>query len=96
MGGYKRTGIANLLGIAAAIVSIGAGVYLLQSESASAETTVFDILMHGIGIYFIARGMWMAVELLGYEPVNMIKPKPKAESSSAPAPKAPPATTPNS
>ena len=52
-------------GIAAALVSIGAGIYLLQSESASADTTVFDILMHGIGAYFIARGLWM-FSSLGY------------------------------
>jgi multisubunit Na+/H+ antiporter MnhC subunit len=52
-----------LLGLAAAIVSVGAGIYLLQSESASAEATVFDVLMHGIGAYFIARGLWMGSAL---------------------------------
>ena len=49
----------NLLGVIAAIVSIVAGIYLLQSQSASAETTVFDAMMHGMGAYFIARGLWM-------------------------------------
>jgi hypothetical protein len=51
--------VKALVGIAAAVVSIGAGIYLLTSQSASEETTVFDALMHGIGAYFIARGLWM-------------------------------------
>lgn len=88
----QRTGLAKLLGIGAAVVSIGAGIYLLQSESASAETTVFDVLMHGIGIYFIARGMWMAVELLGYEPVGVLK----AKKTPPVAPAPPPAESPES
>lgn len=49
----------NVLGVVAAIVSVLAGIYLLQAQSASADTTVFDVLMHGIGAYFIARGVWM-------------------------------------
>jgi hypothetical protein len=55
--------IVGLAGIAAPIVSILAGLYLLQSQSASADTTVFDALMHGIGAYFVARGLWMAHSL---------------------------------
>ena len=43
------TGLGKLAGIAAAVVLIGAGIYLLTSQSASDETTVFDALMHGIG-----------------------------------------------
>ena len=50
----------KVLAVLAALVSIGAGIYLLGSESAAEEMTVFDILMHGIGAYFIARGLWMA------------------------------------
>lgn len=40
-----------------------AGIYLLTSESASQETTVFDTLMHGIGIYFLARGFQVLYSL---------------------------------
>jgi multisubunit Na+/H+ antiporter MnhC subunit len=50
--------VSKLFGGAAAIISIGAGLYLLTSSSASAEMTVFDLLMDGIGAYFIARGAW--------------------------------------
>ena len=52
------------VGVLAAVVSIGAGLYLLTSESASSETTVFDALMHGIGAYCIARGLWMLAVLI--------------------------------
>jgi hypothetical protein len=51
------------LGVIASLISIGAGIYLIGSESASAETTVFDALMHGIGAYFVARGCWMLYEM---------------------------------
>jgi hypothetical protein len=51
------------LGWLAATVAVIAGIYLLTSESASAETTVFDALMHGIGGYLIARGLWMMSSL---------------------------------
>ncbi len=54
---------STLAGVAAALVSIGAGIYLLSGESASADTTVFDILMHGIGAYCVARGLRMIREL---------------------------------
>jgi ABC-type thiamin/hydroxymethylpyrimidine transport system permease subunit len=47
----------------AAIVSILAGIYLLQSESAAEQATVFDALMHGIGAYLIARGLWMVASV---------------------------------
>ena len=57
------TGLGKLAGIAAAVVLIGAGIYLLTSQSASDETTVFDALMHGIGAYFIARGLWMITKM---------------------------------
>ena len=65
--GNNRTALAILIGIGAAIVSIGAGVYLLTHESASADSTVFDILMHGIGAYFVARGLWMVVEIIPFD-----------------------------
>jgi multisubunit Na+/H+ antiporter MnhC subunit len=56
-------GWSKLLGIVTAVVSIGAGIYLLLGESASEEMTVIDILMDGIGAYFIARGVWMLATL---------------------------------
>lgn len=55
-----RLNFAGFVGIAAVLLSIGAGIYLLQTQSAAEETTVFDALMHGMGAYFVARGLWMA------------------------------------
>ena len=56
--------MTRIVGIVAPVVCILAGLYLLTSESASAQATVFDSLMHGIGAYMIARGLWM-VHALG-------------------------------
>jgi hypothetical protein len=54
---------SSWLGVVASLISIGAGIYLLTSSSASPDTTVFDVLMHGIGAYCIARGVWMLHEM---------------------------------
>jgi hypothetical protein len=55
--------VTKLAGVVAFLVSIGAGIFLLMSGSASEDTTVFDAIMHGMGAYFIARGLWMVQEL---------------------------------
>jgi hypothetical protein len=47
----------------AVIASIGAGIYLLLSLWSSGPTTWFDVIGHGIGVYFIAKGLWMARSL---------------------------------
>ena len=44
---------SQAIGAIAASVSILAGAYLLTSQSASQQATVFDALMHGIGGYCI-------------------------------------------
>ena len=54
---------SKTLGVLAAVVSIVAGLYLLTSESAAQQATVFDALMHGIGGYCVARGLWMLATL---------------------------------
>jgi hypothetical protein len=42
----------------AAIVSVGAGLYLIGTQSA-ASNSIFNPLLHGIGAYFVARGLFM-------------------------------------
>ena len=72
---YER---ATWLGVVASLIAIGAGIYLLTSSSASPDTTVFDVLMHGIGGYCIARGVWMLHEMhavVAREPKNTSEPK---------------------
>jgi hypothetical protein len=56
--------VRALLGVLAALISMGGGLYLLTSGSASEELTVFDSLFRGVGAYLIARGLWMVVSLM--------------------------------
>jgi hypothetical protein len=55
---------SRLIGVLAALISIGGGLYLLTSGSTSEELTVFDALFRGVGAYIIARGLWMVASLL--------------------------------
>lgn len=54
----------HIIRYVAAAISVLAGLYLLTTSSASDQATVFDALMHGIGGYLIARGLWMVYELM--------------------------------
>jgi hypothetical protein len=49
--GYGVSSIAGL-------VAVGAGIYLLSRQSASGDTWL-EVVAHGVGIYFIARGLFM-------------------------------------
>lgn len=53
--------MGKLVDVAGAILCIGAGIYLLQYHAAGDSTTGtnwFEILGHGMGIYFIGRGLF--------------------------------------
>jgi len=61
-------GQGAILDIAATLLSIGAGVYLLTRHSISTAgldggQSWFEVIAHGMGIYFIAKGLWMARSL---------------------------------
>ncbi|MES2360097.1 MAG: hypothetical protein V4529_17280 [Gemmatimonadota bacterium] len=51
-----------LLDYAAAIICVAAGVYLLQYNAAVSVggTSWFQIIGHGMGIYFIGKGIFVA------------------------------------
>ena len=52
----------KLLEILAGVIALGAGIYLLQEHSIAtggAGQSWFEVLAHGIGAYFVARGIWM-------------------------------------
>lgn len=57
--------MGRIVEVIAAIVSVGAGVYLLSKNSVPVTVggqqgqSWLEILAHGIGAYFIARGIWM-------------------------------------
>lgn len=60
-----------VVGLIAAVTSIGAGLYLVTSNSATIDVGAgvsgqswLEVIAHGIGAYFIARGLWMIAELL--------------------------------
>jgi hypothetical protein len=43
--------------LAAGLICIGAGIYLLQTQAA--EPSIIETLMHGIGVYFIGKGLFV-------------------------------------
>ncbi len=47
------------MSVGAGLVSIGAGVYLLQAHSVGQESNWFEVIGHGMGAYFIAKGLYM-------------------------------------
>jgi hypothetical protein len=51
----RKSSWAGVVGGIAAAVSILAGIYLFQTESASEDATIFDALFKAIGAYFVAR-----------------------------------------
>jgi hypothetical protein len=57
------TNLQIVLGWLGALVCVGAGVYLLQWQSASdtaEQVSWFTTIGHGIGIYFIGKGLFVA------------------------------------
>lgn len=59
----SKRGTTNIVDVLASLGSIGAGIYLLQYQSAGSSetgTSWFEIIGHGIGIYFIAKGIFIA------------------------------------
>ena len=54
---------SGLLGIAAAAISVIAGLYLFNTESASEDATIFDALFKALGGYMVARGLWMIASM---------------------------------
>lgn len=53
----------KLVDVGAGVLAIGAGLYLLQAQSVTVGDgggqSWLELLAHGIGVYFIARGIWM-------------------------------------
>jgi hypothetical protein len=49
--GYGVNAIAGL-------VAVAAGIYLLSRQNASGDTWL-EVIAHGVGVYFIARGLHM-------------------------------------
>lgn len=54
--------MSRALDALAVIVCLGAGAYLLLSQTAD-SSSYLQVLGHGIGGYFVAKGLWMARSL---------------------------------
>jgi hypothetical protein len=55
--------MGRLFGFAGAAICVFAGIYLLQynaTTDASTGTSWFQIIGHGMGIYFIGKGLFVA------------------------------------
>ena len=54
-------GLGGLIDLAAALCAIGAGIYLLRYNAVDTTggTSWFQIIGHGMGIYFIGKGLFM-------------------------------------
>jgi D-alanyl-lipoteichoic acid acyltransferase DltB (MBOAT superfamily) len=64
------------IGMLSALISIGAGIYLLTTQ-AVAEDSIIESIMHGMGAYFIAKGLYMGASVALQEDVrNMLRAKP--------------------
>src|SRR4051812_32763292 len=67
----------SLFQLIAGLVAIGAGVYLLTFASGAINLgngqtgrSWFDIIDHGMGAYFVARGLWMLTQISAQDDVR--------------------------
>lgn len=56
--------MSGFLDFAAGLLCVGAGLYLLQTQPADSNS-LFGPLLHGMGVYFIGKGIfvWRAAHL---------------------------------
>lgn len=50
--------------VAAGLTCVAAGVYLLQTQSLGEESSWLETIAHGMGIYFIGKGVFVWVSVL--------------------------------
>jgi hypothetical protein len=55
----KEEGMGRLIDILATLVCLGAGGYLLLSQT-QAGNSYLEVLGHGIGAYFVGKGLFIA------------------------------------
>jgi len=55
--------VVKLVSVVSALVAVGAGVYMLTLQTAAQGTTIFEAMAHGIGAYFIAKGLFIGGSL---------------------------------
>ncbi len=60
--GKSRRGAGSVLDVLAALAAIGAGIYLLTLQTVGGDS-IFEAIAHGLGVFIIAVGVWMARSL---------------------------------
>ncbi len=58
-----RRGAGSFLDVVAALLSIGAGIYLLIHQAPAGSESWLSVIAHGLGVYMVAKGIWMARSL---------------------------------
>lgn len=53
--------MTKLAGVIVSLLAIGAGIYMLSYSTAT--NSIFNVLTHGIGVYFIGKGLFMGMSL---------------------------------
>ena len=53
--------MTKLASVVAALLAIGAGIYMLSYSTQA--NSIFNVITHGIGIYFLGKGLYMGVSL---------------------------------
>lgn len=54
--------MTKVLALGSAIIGIAAGLYLLDTQAA-ADDSLIESFMHGVGIYFIGKGLFIGASL---------------------------------
>lgn len=55
--------MTKLASIVSALVAIGAGLYMITLQTQAQGTTILEAIAHGIGAYFIGKGIFMGASL---------------------------------
>lgn len=63
--------MTKVLGLLSALGSIAAGVYLLDTQAVQ-ENSLLETMMHGIGIYFLAKGLYLGATVYVQEDIRML------------------------
>lgn len=50
--------MGKALDYAAALIAIGAGLYLIQTQAVGSNSLI-EAFMHGVGAYFVGKGIYM-------------------------------------
>lgn len=56
--------VSLLFGILSSLFCILGGLYLCTIQSAAENTTVFEAMAHGIGVYCIGKGLYVGPSLI--------------------------------